>query len=118
MFGITLVAVRHNRSDSLSSLRFRFHNGSDLLARISCVPLVEQILERCKLVAFRVERVEVVVDSDIANIKAWEYQLGILTDLYIVSAESGEVFCDERCHLALLHQLDKTLECRAVEAHA
>ena len=93
------------KADKLTGLGTCVVGDSDLLARISCVSFVEQILERSKLISFRVERVEVVVDGDIANTEAWEYQLGVLTDLDIVSAESREVFRNERCYLTLLHQL-------------
>ena len=80
--------------------------------------VLEKVLKRCKLVALIVERIEIVIDGDIPNLPAWEQHFGVLTDLDIVSTETGQVLGDQRCHLALLHHFKQTLEVWAVKADA
>ena len=46
-----------------------------------------------------------------------DWRVSGISDWVTVSAESGKVFRNKRCHFALLHHLNKTLECRAVETH-
>jgi len=90
--GILHISVRDLGADTLATFGFGFDYGTYLLTGVTCVPLVKKVLKRRKLVALCVERIEVLIDGNIPNSKAWEYQLRILTDLNIVSAETGEIF--------------------------
>ena len=78
--------------------------------------VLEQIFERSVLIAFAVKRIVIVIDSDIADIPPRKKDLGIIADLNIIASETGEVFGNQSRDLTLLHQFQKPLKIRAVEA--
>ena len=86
---VTAVTVWNGCPQALTSLSFRFENSANFLACITGVPFVEQILERCQLVIIAEQRVVIIVDSDIPDTISRKYELGVVADLDIISAETG-----------------------------
>ena len=78
--------------------------------------VLEQIFERSVLIAFAVKRIVIVIDSDIADIPPRKKYLGIIADLNIIAPETGKVFGNQSGDPSLLHQFQKPLKIRAVEA--
>ena len=70
--GILSISVWRYRAHTLATLGFSLDHGSYLLAGIPCVPLIEKVLKRCKLIALVVERIIIIVDGDIPNLPSWE----------------------------------------------
>ena len=78
--------------------------------------VLEQIFERSVLIAFAVKRIVIVIDSDIADIPPRKKYLGIIADLNIIAPETGKVFGNQSGDPSFLHQFQKPLKIRTVEA--
>ena len=87
--GIPFVTVRNLCADTLTALSLSLEYRTYFLARISREPFVEQILEWSKLVSILVQGIKLIVDCDISHVVPREYKLGVVSDLNVVSAESG-----------------------------
>ena len=94
--GILQIAVWDLGADTLATFGFSLYYGSYLLTGVTCVPLVEKVLKRRKLVAIAIERIEIVIDGNITNSKPWECDFCVMSDLNIVSSKTGEVFGNQR----------------------
>ena len=116
--GILHIAVWDLGADTLATFSFRLDHGSYLLAGVTCVPLVKKVLKRRKLVALGIERIVIIVDGNIANSKPWECDLRVMSDLNIVSAETGEVFGNQRTDLSFFHHRHHFLESGTFEIHS
>ena len=90
--GILHIAVWDLGADTLATFGFSLDNGSYLLTGVTCIPLVKKVLKRCKLVALGIKGILIIVVGNITNSKPWERDLRVMSDLNIVSAETGEVF--------------------------
>ena len=113
---IAFVPVWNYRADPFAALGFCLDRRPDFFACVTGKPFVEQIFERSVLIAFAVKRIVIVIDSDIADIPSRKKDLGIIADLNIIAPETGEVFGNQSRDLTLLHQFQKPLKIRAVEA--
>ena len=113
---IAFVPVWNYRADPFAALGFCLDRRPDFFACVTGKPFVEQIFERSVLIAFAVKRIVIVIDSDIADIPPRKKDLGIIADLNIIASETGEVFGNQSRDLTLLHQFQKPLKIRAVEA--
>ena len=116
--GVAAVTIWDRCSKAFTALGFCFEYSADFLACVAGIPLVEQILERRKLVVIAEQRVIVIVDGDIPDAVSREDKLGIVADLDIVSAESGQVFGDNDSDLARFNQLVHLLKAWTVKANA
>ena len=113
---IAFVPVWNYRADPFAALGFCLDRRPDFFACVTGKPFVEQIFERSVLIAFAVKRIVIVIDSDIADIPPRKKYLGIIADLNIIAPETGKVFGNQSGDPSLLHQFQKPLKIRAVEA--
>ena len=85
---ILLVSIRGKSARILSVKSFCPERGSDLLAAILRIPLVDDILERCKFV-ITLFAVDIVIDGDETNLVFRKDDFRIISCFQIVSADSG-----------------------------
>jgi len=80
-----------------------FHNGTDFLACISRIEVVEQIAERGKIVVALVA-VYSVVDGDIAYVALGKEALGVVAHFQIVATYTGHILDDNCLDLSYLRK--------------
>src|SRR5574344_1968503 len=91
-----------------------FENGSDLLACITSVPVVENILERHKLV-LALCGINAVVNCDIPDIVIRKNHLNILTCLEIITSKPRKVFRNDNSDFSVFHIRNHSCKIRAVK---
>ena len=81
----------------------------DLLRRIPGIPVIKNVLESHRLI-LALESIHVIIDSDIADIIVREYDLNVLTGFQVVSAESAQIFGNDRSHFVCFNICHHRLE--------
>ena len=96
------------------SVSLDLHNGTDFLAGVFCIPLIDDIAEGSKLI-IALGAVHPIVYGDKVNIMFGEHDLGIHTHLQIITAKTGHIFDDDPFDDPCLHIGDHLLETRSIE---
>lgn len=109
------ISVGSHSRKTVTTLSFHLHNGTYFLGTILCIPLVDDILERSKIV-IPIITVNGIVDSNKANIIIGKIHFRIKSCLQILSAETGEVFHDNSAYFSVLHRFDKPFEIGTVKS--
>jgi len=91
VIGIFHISVGSYSRKTVTTLSFHFHNGTYFLGTILCIPFIDDILERSKIV-ISIITVNGIIDSNKANIVIRKKHFRIKACLQILSAETGEVF--------------------------
>ena len=104
-------------SHHLACLCISGDDSSDLLGSVGGVPFVEHITDRhhIHICTVRIERINAVIQCDETDIIHRKNIVRVLTDLNVVSAETGEVFADDKVDLAVLGIVKHSLHTRSVE---
>lgn len=98
-----------------TGIAFCFEYGANFFRRISCIPLIEYVFER-RQVVFRLNiAIHVIVDCNEAYIKIREINFGVISDHYVISAESRHIFYDNRRNFAFFRVSHHSLKVGAVE---
>ena len=97
-----------------SRIAFYFHNGTDFFAGVFSVPFIDDIAEGCELVV-AMGTVYTVIHRNKVNIMFGKHDLGIHTDLQIITPETRHIFDDNTLDKACLNICNHLLKARAVK---
>jgi len=88
---VTLVAVGNIGGQALSTLTLRLVDGTDFAAGILGIPLIEPVLDACKIVvcAVGINGVEIVVDGNIADTVLRKGEIGVKSCQSGISTQAG-----------------------------
>lgn len=92
-----------------------FKHGSNFLARILCVPFVDDIEEWCKIAILLTGTVYTVIDGNEANISFRESYLSVVAYLQIISSKTAHILYDYGSDIARVHLSDHVLKIWAVK---
>ena len=98
----------------LSRIAFYFHNSTDFFAGVFGVPFIDDIAEGCELVV-AMGTVYTVIHRNKVNIMFGKHDLGIHTDLQIITPETRHIFDDNTLDKACLNICNHLLKARAVK---
>ena len=85
------IPVGRVGAEVFPSVSFGTHDGTDFLAGITRVEIVEQIAKRGKIVVPLVA-VHTVIDGDISNITFRKETLGIVAPFQVIPSHAGHIF--------------------------
>ena len=71
----------------LAGVALDLHHGTDLLAGVLCIPLIDDVPKRSELI-ITLGAVHAIVDSNKVNIMLREHDLGIHAHLQIITAQA------------------------------
>ena len=111
---ISCIAVSRKRTGILSLQSFYPECGPYLPAAVLCIPLVDNVLERCKLIVALI-RIHAVIDRDEPDLVFRKDNFCVIACLQVISAQTGKIFDNHSANLALLDKRDHSLEIRTVE---
>ena len=111
---ISGIAVSRERTGIFSLQSLYPECGPYLPAAVLCVPLVDNVLERCELIVTLI-RIHAVIDRDEPDLVFRKDDLCVIACLQVISAQTGKVFDNHSANLALLDKSNHSLEIRAVE---
>ena len=97
------VAVRRSGPQPFAPFRFGLQHRTDLPAGVPNKPLVEQILERHKVVALAAVGIHIVIDGDVADAEHGESFLDVEPRVELISTEAAEIFGHNDPDLAVFH---------------
>lgn len=97
-----------------SRIAFYFHNSTDFFAGVFGVPFIDDIAEGCELVV-AMGTVYTVIHRNKVNIMFGKHDLGIHTDLQIITPETRHIFDDNTLDKACLNICNHLLKARAVK---
>ena len=117
VIGIFHISVGSYSRKTVTTLSFHFHNGTYFLGTILCIPFIDDILERSKIV-IPIITVNGIIDSNKANIIVGKKHFRIKACLQILSAETGEVFHDNSTDFSVLNRFNKSFEIGTVKVCA
>ncbi len=115
---VFLVTVWWYRTKMFPRHTFGFEYGAYLLARVFCVPLVNDIAKRSEVVIRAAFAVYPVVDSNKPHVRFGESNLRIESDFQIISAEPRHIFHNNRSDFSFVHVVHKSLEVGAVKVRS
>ena len=99
----------------LSAFALHLKGRLDLLCRISRVELVAEVADRCHVELGLHSRIDVIVYGNKSNVVFGKHDVGIHSDLQIVSAETGHILDDDRSDLAVFNHFLHFTKSRAVK---
>ena len=100
-----------------SRIAFYFHNSTDFFTGVFGVPFIDDIAEGCELVV-ALGTVYTVIHRNKVNIMFRKHDLGIHTDLQIITPETRHIFDDNTLDKACLNICNHLLKARAVKGRA
>ena len=115
---IFFISVDGNVRQRFARFAFGATGGLLFAAKITQIPLVHNIKERCKLVAVLIVAVNAVGDSDEMNVVLAEHYLGVKACLQIISADSRHILDKNVRHLVGFDVGNQPLPSRAVKVAA
>ena len=117
VIGIFHISVGSYSRKTVTTLSLHFHNCPNFLRTILCIPFIDDILERSKIV-IPIITVNGIIDSNKANIIVGKKHFRIKACLQILSAETGEVFYNNGTDFSVLDCFNKSFEIGAVKVCA
>ena len=116
--GITItfpIAVGRSAAQSLSLLRFHFHDRTDLAAGILGVKLVGPVADGVEVIAALHCGIHAIVDSDETDILLREINFHVIAHLKVFTPQAGGVLYDEVRHLSRFDHLHDLFPRRTLE---
>lgn len=92
-----------------------FEHGADLLARVLCIPLVDNIAKGRKVVIHAALTAHAVVNGNEPNARFGESDFRIESYFEIVPSQTAHIFDDDRPNLAVVYVVHQSCEVGTVE---
>ena len=96
-------------------MSFRQHISANLFTGILCVPLIDDIPERCEVIVYCAVRVHPIIDGDEANVQLRESDFRIHTDFQIVSTKPRHILHNDHIDAPGFNICKHFLKARTVE---
>ena len=101
----------------LAGVALDLHHGTDLLAGVLRIPLIDDIAEGSKLIV-ALGAVHPIVYGNKVNIMLREHDFGIHTHLQVITAEARHILDDNPFDNSCLHICNHFLETRPIEGRS